>query len=276
MSSFFGLSSSSYYKWAKNPVGFWQQQDAELLERLKAVHAMSKGRYGSPRITKELNANGIKVSRPRIARLMCKNGIKSIMKRKYRVTTNSDHLYPVDPNLLLRDFSTTGTGEKWVSDITYIRTGEGWLYLTVVMDLADRKIIGWSMDNSMSASSTVVDAWKMAIRNRPVERELIFHSDRGIQYASHEFRRCFKGLPVLQSMSRKGNCWDNAVAESFFKTLKVEMVYHGKFRTRAQAKLEIFDYIEVWYNRKRRHSALDYLTPNQVENAMTINKKEAA
>lgn len=276
MSSFFGISSSSYYKWVKNPVGFWQQQDAELLERLKAVHTMSKGRYGSPRITKELNADGIKVSRPRIARLMCRNGIKSIMKRKYRVTTNSNHLYPVNPNLLLRDFSTTGTGEKWVSDITYIRTGEGWLYLTVVMDLADRKIIGWSMDNSMSASSTVVDAWKMAIKNRPVERELIFHSDRGIQYASHEFRRCFKGLPVLQSMSRKGNCWDNAIAESFFKTLKVEMVYHSKFKTRAQAKLEIFDYIEVWYNRKRRHSALDYLTPNQVENAMAINKKEAA
>lgn len=276
MSSFFGISSSSYYKWVKNPVGFWQQQDTELLERLKAVHTMSKGRYGSPRITKELNADGIKVSRPRIARLMCRNGIKSIMKRKYRVTTNSNHLYPVNPNLLLRDFSTTGTGEKWVSDITYIRTGEGWLYLTVVMDLADRKIIGWSMDNSMSASSTVVDAWKMAIKNRPVERELIFHSDRGIQYASHEFRRCFKGLPVLQSMSRKGNCWDNAIAESFFKTLKVEMVYHSKFKTRAQAKLEIFDYIEVWYNRKRRHSALDYLTPNQVENAMAINKKEAA
>tara|TARA_R110000764_G_scaffold13183_1_gene38065 strand:+ start:1767 stop:2597 length:831 start_codon:yes stop_codon:yes gene_type:complete len=276
MSSFFGISSSSYYKWVKNPVGFWQQQDAELLERLKAVHTMSKGRYGSPRITKELNAEGIKVSRPRIARLMCRNGIKSIMRRKYRVTTNSNHLYPVNPNLLLRDFSTTGTGEKWVSDITYIRTGEGWLYLTVVMDLADRKIIGWSMDNSMSASSTVVDAWKMAIKNRPVERELIFHSDRGIQYASHEFRRCLKGLPVLQSMSRKGNCWDNAIAESFFKTLKVEMVYHSKFLTRAQAKLEIFDYIEVWYNRKRRHSALDYLTPNQVENAMAINKKEAA
>ena len=276
MSSFFGISSSSYYKWVKNPVGFWQQQDAELLERLKAVHTMSKGRYGSPRITKELNADGIKVSRPRIARLMCRNGIKSIMRRKNRVTTNSNHLYPVNPNLLLRDFSTTGTGEKWVSDITYIRTGEGWLYLTVVMDLADRKIIGWSMDNSMSASSTVVDAWKMAIKNRPVERELIFHSDRGIQYASHEFRRCFKGLPVLQSMSRKGNCWDNAIAESFFKTLKVEMVYHSKFQTRAQAKLEIFDYIEVWYNRKRRHSALDYLTPNQVENVMAINKKEAA
>ena len=198
------------------------------------------------------------------------------MKRKYKVTTNSNHLYPVNANLLLRDFSTTGTGEKWVSDITYIRTGEGWLYLTVVMDLADRKIIGWSMDNSMSAGSTVVHAWKMAIKNRPLERELIFHSDRGIQYASHEFRRCFNGLPVLQSMSRKGNCWDNAIAESFFKTLKTEMVYHRKFKTREQAKLEIFDYIEVWYNRKRRHSALDYLTPVQVEKVMMKNKAEAA
>ena len=237
---------------------------------------MSKGRYGSPRITKELNADGVRVSRPRIARLMGRNGIKSIMKQKYRVTTNSNHLYPVNENLLLRDFSTTAVGEKWVSDITYIRTGEGWLYLTMVMDLADRKIIGWSMDNSMSASSTVVDAWKMAIKNRPLDREVIFHSDRGIQYASHELRRCFKGLPVLQSMSRKGNCWDNAIAESFFKTLKTEMVYHRKFETRAQAKLEIFDYIEVWYNRKRRYSALNYLTPVQVEKAMLKNKTEAA
>lgn len=276
MSSFFGISSSSYYKWAQDPVGFWQQQNAELLVRLKEVYSMSKGRYGSPRITKELNADGIKVSRPRIARLMGRNGIKSIMKRKYRITTNSNHLYPVNANLLLRDFSTKTTGEKWVSDITYIRTGEGWLYLTVIMDLADRKIIGWSMDNSMSASSTVVDAWKMAIKSRPLQGELIFHSDRGIQYASHEFRKCFKGLPVLQSMSRKGNCWDNAIAESFFKTLKTEMVYHRKFETRAQAKLELFDYIEVWYNRKRRHSALDYLTPVQVEQVMMKNKTEAA
>jgi len=276
MSSFFGISSSSYYKWSKDPVGFWQQQNAELLVRLKAVYSMSKGRYGSPRITKELNADGVRVSRPRIARLMGRNGIKSIMKRKYRATTNSNHLYPVNGNLLLRDFSTTCTGEKWVSDITYIRTGEGWLYLTVVMDLADRKIIGWSMDNSMSAGSTVVNAWKMAVKNRPLRGELIFHSDRGIQYASHEFRRCLKGLPVLQSMSRKGNCWDNAIAESFFKTLKTEMVYHRKFETRAQAKLELFDYIEVWYNKKRRHSALDYLTPIQVEQQMIKNKTEAA
>jgi len=161
MSSFFQISTSSYYKWAKDPVGFWHRQSSELLARLKEVYSMSRGRYGSPRITKELNADGIKVSRPRIARLMNRCGIKSIMKRKYKVTTNSSHLYPVNANLLMRDFSTNGMGEKWVSDITYIRTGEGWLYLTIVMDLADRKIIGWSMDNSMSAGSTVVDAWKM-------------------------------------------------------------------------------------------------------------------
>lgn len=198
------------------------------------------------------------------------------MKRKYRITTNSNHLYPVNAVLLLRDFSTNGTGEKWVSDIIYIRTGEGWLYLTIIMYLADQKIIGWSMDNSMIASSTVVNAWKMAIKDRPLQGELIFHSDRGIQYASHGFRRCFKGLPVLLKYEQKGNCWDNAIAESFLKTLKTEMVYHRKFETRAQAKLEIFDYIEVWYNRKRRHSALDYLTPVQVEHVMTKNKIEAA
>lgn len=237
---------------------------------------MSKGRYGSPRIASELRCDGITASRPRIARLMKKHGIRSIMKRKYRATTNSSHLYPVNENLLLQDFSTTDIGQKWVSDITYIRTGEGWLYLTAILDLADRKVVGWSMDSGMNARSTVVAAWEMAIKNRPITHGLIFHSDRGIQYASHEFRRCLKGIPVLQSMSRKGNCWDNAVAESFFKTLKTEMVYHRKFETRAQAKLEIFDYIEVWYNRKRRHSALGYITPAQVEEKIRKNKKEAA
>lgn len=236
---------------------------------------MSKGRYGSPRIAEELRSYGIPVSRPRVARLMNRNGIRSIMKRKYKVTTNSDHLYPVNENLLHQDFSTESVGEKWVSDITYIRTEEGWLYLTVIMDLADRKIVGWSMDSSMSAGSTVVAAWKMAIKNRPVVGKLIFHSDRGIQYASNEFRKYLKGLPVLQSMSRKGNCWDNAIAESFFKTLKTELIYHRKFETRKQAKLEIFDYIEVWYNIKRRHSALNYLTPVQVEKLMVKNKTEA-
>ncbi|WP_262511021.1 IS3 family transposase [Pedobacter chinensis] len=189
MSSFFGISSSSYHKWAKDPVGFWKQQDSELLAKLREVCSMSLWRYGSPRIAKELNADGIRVSLPRIARLMGRNGINSIMKRKYRVTTNSNHLYPVNENLLLGDFSTRGPGQKWVSDITYIRTAEGWPYLTVIMNLADRKIVGWSMDNSMSAGSTVVAAWEMATRNRPVSGELMFHSDRGIQYASHVVER---------------------------------------------------------------------------------------
>ena len=276
MSEIFGISSSAYYKWSKDPIGFWQGQNSELLAQLKEVHSMSKGRYGSPRIARELQASGIRASRPRIARLMQRNGIKSIMKREYRATTNSDHLYPVSENLLMRDFSTKGIGEKWVSDITYIRTGEGWLYLTAVMDLADRKIVGWSMDSSMTVTSTIVAAWKMAIRNRPLDGELIFHSDRGIQYASHEFRRCLKGMPILQSMSRKGNCWDNAIAESFFKTLKTELVYHTRFETKAQAKLELFDYIEFWYNRKRRHSALDYNTPQQVEQNMDRKKTQVA
>ena len=197
------------------------------------------------------------------------------MKRKYRVTTNSNHLSrkckPAFAGLQHQDYR----GEMGKRYYLY-QNWEGWLYLTVIMDLADRKIIGWSMDNRMNARSAVVDAWKMAIKNRPLEKELIFHSDRGIQFASHEFRRCFKGLPVLQSMSRKRNCWDNAIAESFFKTLKTELVYHRKFKTRAQAKLELFDYIEVWYNRKRRHSALDYLTPVQAEQVMMKNKTEAA
>jgi putative transposase len=276
MSKLFGISSSSYYKWAKDPVGFWQRRDSDLLARLREVHSMSRGRYGSPRITRELNAVGIRVSRPRVARLMQRNGIRSITKRRYRVTTDSKHLYPVNANLLLRDFGTTDIGQKWVSDITYIKTGEGWLYLTVIMDLADRKVIGWSMDSGMTATSTVVAAWSMAIKNRPVTSQLIFHSDRGIQYACHEFRNCFRGLPILQSMSRKGNCWDNAVAESFFKTLKTEMVYHRKFETRTQAKLEVFDYIEAWYNRKRRHSSLGYMTPVQVEQMMAKTKTEAA
>ena len=175
MSELFGISSSSYYKWSKDPVGFWQRQNSELLARLREVYTMSKGRYGSPRIAGELNASGIKASRPRIARLMHKNGIKSIMKRKYRITTNSDHLYPVNENLLLRDFSTRDIGQKWVSDITYIRTGEGWLYLTAIMDLADRKIVGWSMDSSMSARATVIAAWQMAKKNRSCIKGLYFY-----------------------------------------------------------------------------------------------------
>jgi putative transposase len=207
---------------------------------------------------------------------MRKANIKSIVRKKYRVqTTDSKHIYAPAPNILGRDFYAEHTGKKWVSDLTYIRTREGWLYLTTIMDLADRKIVGWALSETMEAEQTTIAAWQMAIKNRPITPKLIFHSDRGVQYACNEFRRELMRFSVEQSMSRKGNCWDNAVAESFFKTMKTEMVYHENFITRVQAKLAIFEYIEVWYNRKRRHSTLGYLTPQEFEQLL-IESKTAA
>ncbi len=185
-------------------------------------------------------------------RSMKKANIKSIIRKKYRIqTTDSKHEYAIAENHLNRDFSAQAIAQKWVSDLTYIRTGEGWLYLTAILDLADRKIVGWALSNTMKASDTTIAAWKMAIINRPVSQNLLFHSDRGVQYACTDFREQLKGLPVLQSMSRKGNCWDNSVAESFFKTLKTELVYHTHYYTKEQAKLSVFEYIECWYNKKK-------------------------
>ncbi|MBO0951300.1 IS3 family transposase [Fibrella sp. HMF5405] len=209
---------------------------------------------------------GIKASRNRVARLMRKAAIRSIMYKQYRVqTTDSSHDYPVAKNLLNRDLTATKPGQKWVSDITYIPTGEGWLYLTTVLDLADRKVIGWALSDTLKAIDTSVAAWRMALKNRRIKGELLFHSDRGVQYACTEFREQLKGLPVVQNMSRKGNCWDNAVAESFFKTFKSELVNHTDFPTRSVARLATFEYIEGWYNRRRKQSSLNYQTPAQQE-----------
>ena len=236
------------------------------MARVEQVYQQSKCRYGSPRIAVELKEQGIQASRPRVARLIQKFHIQSIVRKKYRVqTTDSNHVYAVAENYLSRDFTAVRPAEKWVSDLTYIRTGEGWLYLTTILDLADRKVIGWALSETMDAEVTSVAAWQMAVKNRPLSGRLLFHSDRGVQYACREFREQLEGVPVLQSMSRKGNCWDNAVAESFFKTMKTEMIYHRKFATRQEARLAVFEYIEGFYNRKRRHSALGYLTPCQYE-----------
>ncbi|MFD2515954.1 IS3 family transposase [Pontibacter locisalis] len=213
-----------------------------------------------------LRDQGIRASRPRVARLMQKHHIKSIVRRKYRVqTTDSQHAFIVANNYLNRDFAAEKPGEKWVSDLTCLRTGEGWLYLTAILDPADRKVVGWALCETMEAEETTVAAFRMAVRNRPLSGTLLFHSDRGVQYACSAFRQQLEGIPVVQSMSRKGNCWDNAVAESFFKTLKTELVYHYKFSTRQEARLAVFEYIEGFYNRERRHSALGYLTPSQYE-----------
>lgn len=196
------VSSSSYYYWRKHPIGIRHQNQHQLVSQIRRVHKQSDYRYGSPRIADELREQGVKVSRNRVARLMKKAGIRSIIYKKYRVqTTESDHEYPVAKNLLNREFTADKPGQKWVSDITYIATGQGWLYLTVILDLADRKVIGWAMSDSMKAVDTTVSAWRMALKNREINSHLLFHSDRGIQYACTEFRDELRDLPVEQSMT---------------------------------------------------------------------------
>jgi putative transposase len=212
----FNVSKSGYYASLNRPVSVRKQQNEKILSLIKEEYSNSKMRYGSPRISKALQAKEIYVSRPRVARLMKQAQIRARIKRSFKVTTDSKHNYAVSEHLLQRNFTAASTGQVWVSDITYIRTLAGWLYLTVVLDLADRKVIGWSLSKTMRAEDTTVAALKMAIRNRPVTKELIFHSDRGVQYACSEFRRELKvNFMIRQSMSRKANCWDNAVAESF-------------------------------------------------------------
>ncbi len=270
------VSSSCFYRWLVAPESPREQRSEALVDKINQAHRDSKYIYGSPRITAELHKKGEKVSRSYVARLMTKHGIRSKVKKKYRVTTDSRHSYGIAENLLKRDFSVDSLSEKWVGDITYIHTSKGWLYLTTVIDLADRKVIGWSLSSDMTATNTSVKAIGMAIRNRGVKHGLIFHSDRGIQYACDEFRKVIVENRIIQSMSRKANCWDNAVAESFFKTLKAEMVYHKKFIDQQSAKLEIFEYIEGFYNTQRAHSALGYKTPKQIEEMLLEKEKMVA
>ena len=243
--------------------GRWTVKNQVIIDLIKLCHKESYLTYGSPRITMALRASNYMVSRPRVARLMKSENIRSRIKKRFVVTTDSKHTYPVADNVLERDFTAQEIAQKWVSDITYIRTAEGWLYLTVIVDLADRKIVGWSLSTTMKAEDTTMPAWEMALKNRRPERGLIFHSDRGIQYACTQFTGLLARFPgVIRSMSRKGNCWDNAVAESFFKSLKTEWVYGKNYKTKEQAALDIFQYIEVWYNRKRIHSSINYLSPS--------------
>jgi putative transposase len=269
----FKVSRSGFYTWLNRKPSRREQQREVLSKEIHRIHSLSKGRYGSPKITIELKDRGFSVSRQRVARIMRADGVRSMISGKFRVcTTDSKHGFRISPNILERNFSPAGPAKTWVSDITYIRTGEGWLYLTMIMDLYDRKIIGWSMSETMHADRTVIPAWRMAQINRPFFTGLVFHSDRGVQYACNEFREGLNPEKVSQSMSRKGNCWDNAVAESFFKILKSETGYRI-YGSIMEAKKEIFEFIEIWYNRMRKHSALGYLTPEQFGKT---NKKIAA
>lgn len=264
MCKVFKVSRSGYYDWQGRKPSAREVENHKITEEIKRVYKDSKNRYGSPKITDDLVSNGWKVSRPRVARIMRSNGLRSIVSKKFRInTTDSSHGLPVAENILDRDFTASRPAEKWVSDITYVRTSQGWLYLTIIMDLFDRKIVGWALGTEMTTEATVLAAWKMAVLNRPIDQPLLFHSDRGVQYASGLFKNQLSEYRVTQSMSRKGNCWDNAVAENYFKILKSEMVNHRQFQSIEKAKIAIFEFIEVWYNRKRKHAYLGYKTPEQ-------------
>jgi len=273
------VSTSGYYKWLHKIPSKRELRHVILIEEIHRVYRASRCRYGSPRITKELNMEGIQVSQVLVAKLMRQEHLKSIVRKRYKVTTNSSHKYPVAENILNREFTVKEENKAWVSDITYISTNQGWTYLTTVIDLFDRKVIGWALSDTMKANETVIPAFNMAKRNRPIynNQSLIFHSDRGIQYACEEFVNLLnKNTTLVRSMSRKGNCWDNAVAESFFKTLKVELVYHHKYQTRKEAELSIFEYIETFYNTKRRHKKLNNLTILEYHKSINNNLKNAA
>jgi putative transposase len=259
------VSRSGYYQWCKRGESLRKKKDRELKEQILLIYTKYKKRYGSPRIHSELRDIGIRCSKKRVERLMRELGIKARHKRLFKVTTNSKHDYPVALNLLNRQFKVDAPNRVWVADITYIRTFEGWLYLAVVMDLYSRKIVGWSMSKTMTAD-LALSALKMAIRRRKPPKGLMHHSDRGVQYASHPYQKVLKAHQMVRSMSRKGNCWDNAVIESFFSTLKTECIDGKIYLSRSQAKREIFEFIEIDYNRKRRHSTIDGMTPESFEN----------
>lgn len=260
------VGRSSYYSWLIRKPGKRDKENEDLSNRIKRIYEFSKKTYGSPRVTIALLEEGIPVSRQRVARLMKKQHLQSIIRKKWVVTTDSRHNYPVVENKLNRDFTVTRRAQVWVSDITYIKTWQGWLYLTVIIDLYDRKVIGWAFSRSLKAVHTTIPAWMMAVRNRPITQVLIFHSDRGIQYACNEFKELLASYKLVErSMSRKGDCWDNAVAESFFKTLKVELVYQNSFKTFEEAQLSVFEYIEAWYNVNRIHTTIKTSIRNKKE-----------
>jgi transposase InsO family protein len=258
MAGLFGVSRGAYYKWAKNGVARRRKEaDAELLALIREIAARHRRRYGSPRVRRELRDRyGKRVSLKKVARIMRENGLNARRRRKYIPTTDSKHSLPVCENILNREFHAEKSGVKWVSDITYLRALNGWIYLTVVIDLYDRKVIGWAVSEGMEAANTAVAAFKMAVGNRVPRHGLIFHSDRGVQYCAQLFRDVLHELcpAVRQSMSRKGNCWDNACAESFFKTLKAELETLDGRRSVAEVRQSVFMYIESYYNRIRMHS----------------------
>ena len=259
------VTRSGYYAWRKRGPGPRTRRRQELITRIREVHREVRQTYGAPRIHQELRARGAVCNRKTVARCMKMAGIRAKTSRKFRVcTTDSNHSHPVAQNVVNRNFQAARVHQTWVADITYIPTRAGWLYLAAVEDLYSRKIVGWSMSERID-SRLVVDALEMAVRRECPAAGVVAHSDRGVQYASEHYQRLLSQHGITCSMSRKGNCWDNAPMESFFATLKKELVHHEDYHTREQARQSLFDYIEIFYNRVRRHSALGYLSPIQFE-----------
>jgi putative transposase len=250
-----GVSASGFYDWLRQPQGRRADTDRELVREIQAIHAESRSTYGCPRIHAELRHRGRRVGRKRVARLMRASGLQARRKRRFRATTDSRHNHPVAPNLLAQRFEATRPDEVWLSDITYIPTAEGWLYLAVILDLFTRQVVGWAMDQEMPQELTL-RALAMAVARRHPRPGLIHHSDRGSQYAATAYQKALREHGIRCSMSRKGNCWDNAPAESFFGTLKTELVHRCRYATREEARHDVFEYMEIFYNRRRRHSAL--------------------
>jgi putative transposase len=265
------VTRAGYYAWARrrqSPPGERAARRAELAERVRSVHRESRCTYGSPRVYHQLKAKGVAVCENTVAKVMKEQGIRSIVRRRFRVrTTDSAHEHPVAPNVLDRDFSADAPDRKWAVDITYVATDQGWLYLAVVLDLCSRRVVGWAMADHLRAR-LCLDALGMALNRRRPREGLVHHSDRGVQYACGDYRDLLRSQGIECSMSRRGDCYDNAVVESFFKSLKAELVYHEHYQTREQARRSIFEYVEVFYNRKRLHSSLGYLSPEQFEAAM--------
>ncbi len=259
-----GISASGYYAWRTRPESARARQDRELMPKIRRIFEVSKGVYGSPRVHAELVAEGVTVGRNKIAHLMRLEGLRGCPKRRFRTTTQREPAHPVAQNLLKQDFKAQAPNRRWAADITYISTRQGWLYLAVVMDLYSRRIVGWSMSHWMSRH-LVVDALRMAIAARRPDGPLIHHSDRGGQYTSDDSRDELAKHGIACSMSASANCYDNAVVESFFGLLKRERVNRVRYRTREEARADLFEYIEVFYNRKRRHGYLGNVSPADFE-----------
>lgn len=263
------VSRSGYYAWAKRPASERASENEILLARIKAIHEVSRQTYGSPRMTAALQSEGLECGENRVAKLMRENNIASEAVKKFKVrTTDSNHDLPIAERIYETENvdAVMAPNQVWVGDITYVATEEGWLFLAIFLDLFTRKIVGFSSDDNMRAE-LIMNALEMALGRQDVkEGQLIAHSDRGSQYASEEYREKLKLCGIIASMSRKGNCWDNAHCESFFHSLKTELVYRTNFKTRKEATQAIFEWIEIWYNRQRLHSALEYMSPQDYEN----------